>query len=97
MASLIIVACSSEPPSAEENQHKPARSARATVDSFHLPRDLEIQLAESALPKHLQERATIYVLNPRKGFEIARWEVAGDNAFVYAQPRQVTARLAVEF
>lgn len=25
------------------------------------------------------------------------WEVAGDNAFVYTQPRQVTARLAVDF
>src|SRR4051794_14280617 len=29
-----------------------------------LPRDLEIQLALSALPAHLREKATVYVLNP---------------------------------
>jgi hypothetical protein len=37
-----------------------------------LPRDLEIQLALSALPPHLRENATVYVLNPAKGFEVAR-------------------------
>jgi len=37
-----------------------------------LPRDLEIQLALSALPPHLKENATVYVLNPDKGFEVAR-------------------------
>ena len=34
-----------------------------------LPRDLEIQLALSALPPHLRDNATVYVLNPNKGFE----------------------------
>ena len=29
-----------------------------------LPRDLEIQLALSALPPHLREKATVYVLEP---------------------------------
>jgi hypothetical protein len=33
-----------------------------------LPRDLEIQLALSALPPHLRDNATVYVLNPDKGF-----------------------------
>src|SRR5216683_4967465 len=37
-----------------------------------LPRDLEIQLALSALPRHLRDSATVYVLNPDKGFEVAR-------------------------
>jgi hypothetical protein len=43
-----------------------------------LPRDLEIQLALSALPPHLREQATVYVLNPAKGFEVAR---KGSNGF----------------
>ena len=29
-----------------------------------LPRDLEIQLALSALPPHLRDNATVYTLNP---------------------------------
>jgi hypothetical protein len=37
-----------------------------------LPRDLEIQLALSALPPHLRDKATVYILNPDKGFEVAR-------------------------
>src|SRR5882757_660552 len=43
-----------------------------------LPRDLEIQLALSALPPRLRENATVYVLNPAKGFEVAR---KGTNGF----------------
>jgi hypothetical protein len=34
-----------------------------------LPRELEIQLALSALPPHLRDKATMYVLNPDKGCE----------------------------
>jgi len=47
-----------------------------------LPRDLEIQLALSALPPHLRENATVYVLNPDKGFEVARKGTNGFHAFV---------------
>jgi len=47
-----------------------------------LPRDLEIQLALSALPPHLRDDATVYVLNPDKGFEVARKGTNGFNAFV---------------
>ena len=43
-----------------------------------LPRDLEIQLALSALPPHLRDNATVYTLNPDKGFEVAR---KGTNGF----------------
>jgi hypothetical protein len=47
-----------------------------------LPRDLEIQLALSALPPHLRNNATVYVLNPNKGFEVARSGTNGFYAFV---------------
>jgi hypothetical protein len=47
-----------------------------------LPRDLEIQLALSALPPHLRDNATVYVLNPDKGFEVARNGTNGFHAFV---------------
>lgn len=47
-----------------------------------LPRDLEIQLALSALPSHLKDSATVYVLNPDKGFEVARKGSNGFYAFV---------------
>jgi hypothetical protein len=47
-----------------------------------LPRDLEIQLALSALPPHLRDNATVYVLNPDKGFEVAQKGTNGFHAFV---------------
>src|ERR1035437_3287415 len=47
-----------------------------------LPRDLEVQLALSALPPHLRDNATVYVLNPDKGFEVARQGTNGFHAFV---------------
>jgi hypothetical protein len=47
-----------------------------------LPRNLEIQLALSALPPHLRDNATVYVLNPDKGFEVARKGTNGFHAFV---------------
>jgi hypothetical protein len=47
-----------------------------------LPRDLEIQLALSALPPHLRDNATVYVLNPAKGFEVARKGTNELHAFV---------------
>ena len=47
-----------------------------------LPRDLEIQLALSALPPHLRDNATLYVLNPDKGFEVARKGTNGFHALV---------------
>jgi len=47
-----------------------------------LPRDLEIQLALSALPPHLRDKATVYVLNPDKGFEVAQKGTNGFHALV---------------
>ena len=47
-----------------------------------LPQDLEIELALSALPPHLRDTATVYVLNPDKGFEVVRKGTNGFHAFV---------------
>lgn len=47
-----------------------------------LPRDLEIELALSALPPHLRAEAAVYVLDPREGFERAREGSNGFHAFV---------------
>jgi len=56
---------------------------RAVTNSIEpLPRDLEIQLALSALPSRLRDDATVYVLNPAKGFEVARKGTNGFHAFV---------------
>jgi hypothetical protein len=55
-------------------------SASAKIDA--LPRDLEIQLALSTLPRVLRDSATVYVLNPAKGFEVARKGTNGFHAFV---------------
>ena len=35
-----------------------------------LPRDLEIQLALSALPPHLRDSATVYTLNPTRDLKL---------------------------
>jgi hypothetical protein len=45
---------------------------KGTANVDPLPRDLEMQLALSALPSHLRGGATVYVLNPARGFEVAR-------------------------
>lgn len=47
-----------------------------------LPQNLEIELALSSLPPHLREGATVYILNPERGFEVARKGANGFHAFV---------------
>lgn len=59
-----------------------AQTPQASHKIEPLPRDLEIQLALSALPQHLRDHATVYVLNPDKGFEVAREGTNGFHAFV---------------
>src|SRR5215471_17997670 len=61
-------------------QHQRTPSGTNKIEP--LPRDLEIQLALSALPSHLRDNATVYVLNPDKGFEVARKGTNGFHAFV---------------
>lgn len=59
---------------------KQAPTVRKNIEP--LPRDLEIQLALSALPPHLRNDATVYVLNLDKGFEAAREGTNGFHALV---------------
>ena len=58
------------------------QSPEVTTKIEPLPRDLEIQLALSALPPHLRDNATVYTLNPDKGFEVARKGTNGFSALV---------------
>ncbi len=61
-------------------EEKPTPTATNKIEP--LPRDLEIQLALSALPPHLRDNATVYVLNPGTGFEVARAGTNGMHTFV---------------
>lgn len=47
-----------------------------------MPRDLEIDFAISALPPHLRSDATVYVLNPKIGYEAAKQGPNGFNCFI---------------
>ncbi len=47
-----------------------------------MPVDLETNFALSALPPHLREQATIYLLDPKKGYYIARQGTNGFSTFV---------------
>lgn len=57
-------------------------SSQTDTAPASLPRDIEIELALSALPPHLREGASVYVLNPGEGFEPVREGVNGFHAFV---------------
>ena len=43
-------------------------SVSLAADLVELPRDLEVELALSALPEVLQDDATVYVLDPKRGY-----------------------------
>jgi hypothetical protein len=60
----------------------PGKGFTQSSDDWHLvkmPADLETQLALSALPVHLRSGATVYLLDPAKGYSVAR---KGTNGFV---------------
>ena len=76
---IVVIACLLFPLAASAAD-KQTSKAMNKIES--LPRDLEIQLALSALPPHLRDHATVYVLNPDKGFEVARKGTNGFYAFV---------------
>ena len=76
---LALMFCLLSSLTAGAQNQQPAKRA-GTIEP--LPRDLEIQLALSSLPAHLRDRATVYVLNPTKGFEVARTGTNGFSALV---------------
>lgn len=47
-----------------------------------MPADLETDFALSALPAHLRDAATVYLLDPNKGYYIARQGTNGFSTFV---------------
>ncbi len=47
-----------------------------------MPADLEIDFALSALPPHLRDQATVYLLDPRKGYYVGRQGTNGFSTFV---------------
>ena len=47
-----------------------------------MPADLETEYALSALPPHLREHATVYLLDPEKGYYMARQGTNGFSTFV---------------
>jgi len=53
-------------------------SSLAAQEMIDLPRNLEVELALSALPERLQEDSTIYLLDPAKGYVLHR---EGQNGF----------------
>jgi len=58
-------------------------SGRAYGDALAgMPRDLEIKYALSALPPHLRTGADVYVLDPAKGYVVARQGTNGFSCFV---------------
>ena len=57
-----------------------------------LPKALEIELAQSALPKYLQADATVYVLKRGKGFVMAK---AGNNGYTCFVQRNASVPEAV--
>ena len=72
---LALVLCVLSLPMSGAYDRQPVARA-GTIEP--LPRDLEIQLALSSLPAHLRDGATVYVLHPEKGFDVAR---TGTNVF----------------
>src|SRR5215831_11971337 len=57
-----------------------ARADAAALD--RLPHDLEVRLALSALPPHLRADATIFVLDPARGYALERQGSNGFTCFV---------------
>jgi hypothetical protein len=55
-----------------------AAPAHAATKLEKMPSHLETQLALSALPPHLRDGATVYLLDPAKGYDVSR---KGTNAF----------------
>ena len=47
-----------------------------------MPADLETDFALSALPPHLRDSATVYLLDPNRGYYIGRQGTNGFSAFI---------------
>jgi hypothetical protein len=59
-----------------------APSRRATDTIEQMPAKLETQFALSAAPPELRDRATVYLLDPRKGYHVSRQGTSGVTCIV---------------
>ena len=59
-----------------------AQTTTAATPLEKMPESLEIRFASSAVPPHLRDNATIYVLDPAKGYVIARHGTNGATCIV---------------
>ena len=74
---LLTVACMASAVYAQENA---ANGSNAKLQP--LPRPLEIHLALSAAPPHLRAEATVFVLDPAKGYVLERQGTNGFTCYV---------------
>ena len=72
-----------------QNLKAPASSSNAAPPE-RMPRDLEIQFALSAVPAHLRDQTTVYVLDPNRGYVLDR---KGTNGFSCLVERTEWARV----
>ena len=54
---------------------QPSQAANSTIEP--MPAKLEMQLALSALPPALRDRATVHTLDPKKGYQLSRQGTSG--------------------
>jgi hypothetical protein len=73
------------------SQGSSAQPARANTTALErMPHDLEVQFALSALPPHLRDHASVYLLDPGKGYLVDR---TGTNGFSCLVERTEWARI----
>lgn len=58
----------------------PGHAAETTIEQ--MPAKLEAQFALSALPPALRDKATVYLLDPKKGYQLARQGTSGVTCLV---------------
>src|SRR5262245_37375815 len=76
-AALIVLACASFLARAGKN---PSNASDVRVRP--LPRSLEVQLALAAAPPYLRSKATVFVLDPAKGYILERRGTNGFTCYV---------------
>jgi len=59
---------------------RPGQATETTVEQ--MPAKLEIQFALSALPPALRDQATVYLLDPKKGYQLSRQGTSGVTCLV---------------
>lgn len=64
----------------EQKNEKEASNARGPLEQ--MPKSLEVKLALSALPPALRDKASVYVLEPSKGYVLERAGSNGQSCFV---------------